>query len=106
MVYFVDDPNSKWELDVRADGEHITITGHNGARELIKSWCVSPPNFIESFFGITFERKLEKTKKKAQLKIDKLNEAIDRSNKVIGIKSLDFSNPPRGGSGYPSKKDN
>jgi hypothetical protein len=103
MVYFVDDPTQKWELDIRSSMRNIIIRGKKGCMELRPTWTVSPPNIIERLFGITFEQKVEKTKKKAQKRIDKLNADIERANNLAGIQKADFSNPPLGGSGLPSR---
>lgn len=84
MVYFVKDPDTKWELEISTHFESIIITAHQGAFRLSNCcWTVHPPNIIERFFGITFEQKLEKAKKKAQFKIDKLNSGIERANQLV-----------------------
>lgn len=94
MVYFVEDPGAKWELKISTHFENIIIGVEKGFFRLNMSIWVHPPNLIERFLGITFEQKVEKAKKKAQSKIDKLNADIERANKLAGSKPFDLSNPP------------
>ena len=94
MVYIVDDPSQKWELEVKPSMRDIVIRAKKGYIGLRPGWIVSPPNIIERLLGITFEQKVEKTKAKAQKRIDKLNKDIEIANKVSGIKPFDVSRPP------------
>lgn len=103
MVYFVEDPTSRYELKITPTDGKVVISAKIGANNLRHIWCVSPPNFIDKIRGITFEQKVEKTKTRAQKKIDKLNAAIERANKVAGVKPFDLSNPPKGGTGVSSR---
>lgn len=65
--------------------EKVRITIHKSAWRLDYAVFIYPPNFIERFFGITFEQKVEKAKKKVQKKIDKLNIDSDMANKIAWI---------------------
>jgi hypothetical protein len=69
------------------DGHYCDTGGYDSTP--VGTWDVHSPNFIERLFGITWEMKVDKTKKKCQLWCDNRNrkDTIDgyKVKRAIGI---------------------
>ena len=75
----------KWEVYVSRERDYIDIEVMKGMLALREEgrWSVHPPTPLQRFFGITMEKKYNKTLKKAKKLADKWNKRDGEIDKVI-----------------------
>ncbi len=97
-------PDRTWRVSVRQSGKQVEVEPnncssgtHGGGFFFPSAAYVSPPNFIERLFGVTFESKVERMKRKCQQWCDRRNvkeglakDALNQSENVTPV----FSGEP------------